>query len=397
MRRLHLLVLTITISMALASCSRQEPDLKIPFTYHDHLYVEITLANGIKGKFILDTGTTGLYLDSTFVANANFYPMQVEEANIGKTDSEKTILIITEPIDFTLGNTTFHSPQTPILNLLDFDGKGIAGIVGINFLKRYIVNINFEENYLVLHHPDYRPKLVQLNHVNYKLINNRIITEAIVTVDPENVIEGEFEIDFDCTDDIRLTYQTALAHNLYRYKNKVVYGISPLNLSMVKKAGYELRASSIIFGDNSLRKVVVSFPKDTLSAWSEDGANGWLGVPLMSRYNFYIDFPEDRIFFKPFADARKKFQSSVTGFEVTKTTAKGHPVLIIDKLYKPSMAADQGLQLGDTIVQINGQKIEDLSPDALERIMTNEGVELQLQYTRNGKIHRVNYITQDVI
>jgi len=397
MRRLQLLILTISITVVIAGCSRQENEIKIPFTYDEHVYVEVTLGDAIKGRFILDTGTSGLYLDSTFVASSSFFPAHLEEANIGKAGNEKTILIITDPLDFTLGNTTFHSAQTPILNLRDFDDKGIAGIMGINFLKNFIVNINFEEKYLVLHTPDFRPKLVQLNHLNYKLVNDRIITEALVTLDSENVIKGEFEVDFDCTDDIRLTYQTARAHGLYGYENKVAYGISPLGLGIVKKVGYELRASSIIFGENSLRKVIVSYPNDTMNAWSENGALGWIGVPLFSRYNFYIDFPEDRIFFRPFADARKKFQSSITGFDVARTTVNGRQVLVVNKLFKPSLAASYGLQLGDTIIIINGQKIEHISQPNLEQIMTTEGVDLEFQYKRAGKLHQIKFVTEDVI
>ncbi len=397
MRRLQLLILTISITVVIAGCSRQENEIKIPFTYDEHVYVEVTLGDSIKGRFILDTGTSGLYLDSTFVASSNFFPAHLEEANIGKAGNEKTILIITETLHFKLGNTTFHSAQTPILNLREFYDKEIAGIMGVNFLKHFIVNINFEEKYLVLHHPDYRPKLVQLNHINYQFINDRIITEALVTVDSENVINGEFEVDFDCTHSVRLTYQTALAHNLFQYKNKVAYGIAPLGLGTLKKAGYELRASSIIFGDNSMRKVIVSFPKDTMNAWSENGTKGWIGVPLFSRYNFYIDFPEDRIFFKPFADARKKFQSSVTGFDVARTTVNGDHVLVVDKLFKPSIAASSGLQLGDTIVIINGQKIQDISPNNQKKIMSTEGVDLEFQYQRAGKLHQIKFVTKDVI
>ena len=59
----------IIISFLLSSCLTERNGVK--FEKDGHFYIYAKINDSIEGRFIFDTGASGLYLDSTFVKKHN--------------------------------------------------------------------------------------------------------------------------------------------------------------------------------------------------------------------------------------------------------------------------------------------------------------------------------------
>lgn len=397
--RMKLFALFITFLTLISGCTQQIKEVRIPFEYDELIYLELTLNDSIKGKFIFDTGAKGLYLDSTFVANSS-----IEQTFLGETEVEnaettkhKPIPIVKHAIHFKFGKKTYRSNQTPILDLSEFSKDGIAGILGVKFFKNSILKINFEEKYFAVFDPSYRGKLVQLNHIDYKMVNDRIFTHALITVDSETSFSGTFEINLGCTDDVLLTPQAARKHDLFEKSKNAIKLVSFDNDGSADARMYDLRANSIIFGESSVRKILLSFAKDNTEKLSDYDYEGVIGVPLLARFNFYIDFPDNIIFFDPLKNVHKKYSATTSGFKGHLKSFGDNSFIIVHTIYSPSAATQAGLHLGDTIVKINKRKIGDIPKEDLDHLLNTAGIDLIL-LVRDGSTEKtIQYISKEII
>ena len=100
-------------------------------------------------KFILDTGSSGISLDSTTVAYLGLKPAPSDRSIRGIAGIRK--------VSF-LNNRTLHLPRLRV-DSLDFHvndysiltnvyGMHIDGIIGYSFLSRYIVKVNYDSLYI---------------------------------------------------------------------------------------------------------------------------------------------------------------------------------------------------------------------------------------------------------
>lgn len=391
------IVLFLSLTLLIFGCQRPTKEVHIPFEYDGLIYVELALNDSITGKFILNASSSGLYLDSTFVSNSPIRTDHLEEAKVGSSNREEelSIPVIQDVIHFKFGEKTFHSNQTPILNLSGFNDEGLAGIIGLNFFQKFILNINFEEKYLVLITPDYRSKLVQLNHIDYQMDGDHFLTQAMITVDTETTITGLFEIDLGCTDEIVLSNETVHKCNLNQKEQKVLF--NQLNGNNTTGHGIELRANSIIFGENSLRKVILTQSDEYNHNFTDTKILGYLGAPLFARFNFYFDFPEKKIYLDPLPQAREKITSSCTGFEVIDRDNQSSKQWVVHVLYQPSPAYQAGLRLGDTIIEMNQRSLKDYTMDELHELMNHAGNEIKIKVLSRGEEKTISFVTNEII
>lgn len=390
-------VLFLSLALLIFGCQRPPKEVQIPFEYDGLIYVELTLNDSIRGKFILNASSSGLYLDSTFVSNSPIRTDHLEEAKVGSPNRKEGLSIpfIQDVIHFKFGEKTFHSNQTPILNLSGFNDEGLGGIIGLNFFQKYILNINFKEKYFTLIDPVYRSKLVQLNHIDYQMDADHFLTKAMITVDADTQITGLFEIDLGCTDEIVLSNETVRKYNLDQKTQKVIF--NQVNGNNITDKGFKIRANSIIFGENSLRKVILTQSDEYIKNFANSKISGLLGAPLFARFNFYIDFPEKKIYLDPLPQARKKFTSSCAGFELIERNNHANKQRVVYILYQLSPAYQAGLQLGDTIIEVNQQKINDYSSDELNELMNHPGNEILLKIRRNNQEKMISFVTKEII
>lgn len=132
---------------------------------NNHIILNSIIEGRIKARLIYDTGAGGnLYFDSAFTVKSNWFKPSSEHVqdtlkkmSWGEYANQK-YLFSKRKLLFQLGGIRDTLPYTVITNLFKVIKGKADGIIGNNFMSKYVVEINYEKNYIVLHDPPkFRP------------------------------------------------------------------------------------------------------------------------------------------------------------------------------------------------------------------------------------------------
>ena len=96
-------------------------------------------------NFILDTGSTGISLDSTTAAYLKLQPVPTERTIKGIAGTHKVKFLFNQQLklpNLTIDSLNFHINNYEILTSVY--GERIDGIIGYSVLSRYIVMLNYD-------------------------------------------------------------------------------------------------------------------------------------------------------------------------------------------------------------------------------------------------------------
>ena len=112
---------------------------------------------------------------------------------------------------------------------------------------------------------------------------------------------------------------------------------------------------------------VVSFP-DSLSISEIVGnsdRDGTIGSQILSRFNYIIDCEGKAFYFKPNYNFKNSFFYNVAGIEIIQIFPN-LPQNEVWKVWKDSPADMAGVQVGDVIVEVNGQNSFELNMNEIK-------------------------------
>jgi C-terminal processing protease CtpA/Prc len=113
--------------------------------------------------------------------------------------------------------------------------------------------------------------------------------------------------------------------------------------------------------------------------------NGLIGNSVLSRFNYYIDYPHQKLYMKSRRRFRKKFKYDKSGIQIA-ATGRNLRDFIIQRVLPDSPALDAGLKRGDVIKKIEGIPVSFYSLAALNNILSSRsGRKVSLTIAREDK------------
>lgn len=126
----------------------------------NHLILNAVIDENIKVKLIYDTGNPyNLYLDSAFTVRNfwfeknNLKAKKVDEMTLVEEIKNRNTLL-KKALKFSIGGIHKNLTQTYVGNLQKVIKNDADGLIGNKFMEKYLVEINYEQKYLVLHKPN---------------------------------------------------------------------------------------------------------------------------------------------------------------------------------------------------------------------------------------------------
>lgn len=369
----------IIISFLLSSCLTERNGVK--FEKDGHFYIYAKINDSIEGRFIFDTGASGLYLDSTFVKKHNSIIKSILDTarmrGAGATEY-KQVLLVRDSVSISMGNYLHKFTNSPILKLTDINGENIAGIIGNEFIKDQILIIDNDELRLKI------DTVIDTNKyeisIPFQFDNGRIYLPVDLTMKKGQMITSKLLVDLGCSDAIILNspYFQSLKKSILP-DNIVDYTILYGGALGGNSDGGDFRIVSIKLGNDIINNPIISFSKDTLGAFSKTDYDGLLGNEILDRYNYAIDYHTQKLYLTKNAKSKRIFKSSLTGFYAMKT----NDVAIVMSVYYQSDAYKNGIKIGDTIVAINEKKVKDLTEKEFYEQMKGERKQIKVTVLRN--------------
>lgn len=383
-----ILLLNQLVLLTLFSCISQENEVR--FEKDGSFYIYAIINDSIEGRFILDTGASGLYLDSTFVERHGSIiksnPDTASMRGAGATDYRQ-VLLVKDTVKITVGSYNHNFTVSPILKLTDMNGENIAGIIGNKFIKNKILIIDNERSILKIDSVINPGKYNTI--IPFKYIDERIYFPVELNIKGNQTINANLLMDLGCADAVILNspYFDALKLKNILPQNIIDYTILFGGALGGNSNGGDFRIASLKLGNSQINSPIISFSKDTLGAFSKTDYDGLIGNEILDRYNYAIDYHNQKLYLTENSKSGKVFKSGLTGFYAMKM----NDIAIVMSIYYQSDAYKSGIQLGDTIVSVNNKKVKDLSEQELKNEMKEEGKQVKLTILRNKKPIEISF------
>ncbi|MFD1096687.1 aspartyl protease family protein [Salegentibacter chungangensis] len=381
--------------------------------------------NGVELTFLLDTGINATIIfslesvDSLEVKNATSIYLRGLGAGkpIPALKSLSNKVILGDAIDY---DHSIYILTEEVMELSSRLGVPVNGILGYEFFKDFIVEMNYPREFIKVYNPEtYEYKRCRrCTDIPIRFHRNKPYLEAEVEMPDGSVKTINLLLDNGSGDAVWLfeDEERQIKVPEKNFEDFLGFGISG------SVYGKRTRINRLNLGDLELREITVSFPdslyiKDVKSFEDRDGS---LGSRVMKRFHSVLDYPNKRLRLKPnryFNDPFEYNMSGVVvehkGYELKQARDFGYQpsfsieadptgaVPVFESTYKlmfalepqfriaeirPSSPAEMaGLKKGDIILKLNGREAKNLSLEKISGIFeSREGRKIRLKIERDG-------------
>lgn len=424
MLKTSLLILFFLCSVVSGYCQegflidKNRRSAKVKFELVNNLIILPVELNGVELSFLLDTGVNTSVLlnieegDSLELKNAEkinlrglggeelieAYRSVGNELRLGKVSCKDLTLFLIYDADVNF------SPRL---------GIPVHGIIGYDFFKDFVVEINYSRRFLRLHNPDrFSKKLSRYNEMTMRFFQNKPYIQATVELEGKVV-------------PVTLLIDNGLGDAVWLFNENVDIQVPEnsfedfLGLGLLGDVtGKRSRVGYLELGGYRLNDVTAAFPDSAsvqgLKLFAE--RNGSIGGEILKRFNVVFDYDLQKIYLRKnrfFNDPFNYDMSGITlehsGFVIvesyvnvskpesarddneiifetglqTRKKFELKPAYRIVSVRKDSPAYQAGLQAGDELVKINGRDVfrYDLE-DITSLFASEEGKLIRLEVNR---------------
>jgi PDZ domain/Aspartyl protease len=411
---------------------------KIKFKLINNLIILPVEVNGVELSFLLDTGVSKPIIFNFLNLTEELQINQTELIYLrGLGEGESIEALKSKNNILRIGNAISISQDLyaifdPSLNFEPQLGIPIHGIIGYDFLKDFVVNINYSLKYIKIYDPDnYKErKCKKCRFFKLEFHNKKPYIDADIIIN-NNDMPVKLLIDSGGSDALWL-FEEDTNHITIPKKYFIDFLGKGLSGSVYGKRS---KIDAFLLSDFELRNVNVSFP-DSLSiahAKKIEDRNGSLGGEILKRFNIILDYPNNKItlrknknFKTPFyynksgitlehngvrvvKEVDKKINSKKLGIETEsiatfKMFVPGTykysiaPAFTIVELRKNSPAHNAGLQVGDVILSINNKQAHEFTIEEVTQLFYGEdGKRIKLLIDRKGIQLRFQFLLKSLL
>ncbi len=411
---------------------------KIKFKLVNNLIIIPVFVNGVELSFILDTG-----VGSTIIFSVdNKSSLELKNASkiylrgLGDNEPVEAIKSVNNELKIGEAVSTNHKIYLVLDESINFSprmGFPIHGIIGYDFFKDFVLDINYTKKVIKICAPElytykkcakcYKTKLAFRNQKKRPFISAKYLSNTRLI-------------------DINLLLDSGSGSSLWLFENKEkgIYVTDNSFRDFLGKGfngdiyGRKTKIKELHIGNFKLREVTASFPDSIyIQGISLNNRQGSLGGNILRRFNLIVDYPNQRISFKKNSFFEKPFNYNMSGLTIQhagfiisgdygdKKNVKNRFYIGLDRIVnkktyelsnnfvlqpkyeisdvRPDSPADlAGLQKGDIILEINGKKSYHYELSGLNDLFYfEEGKRIRIKIERLGVEIKYEFYLKKVI
>jgi len=365
----------VVIALAILAAPRaaQVAPVVLPFELvNRHIMLPVSVNGGAPLAFIFDTGDRVAILDLDRARTLGLaLGSDIRVGGVGSTPAAGNLLNGTR---FTIpGLAGFSQPVVaalPLARLATRLGHDFDGILGTDFIRQFVVEIDYAARVLRLHDRGAfvyagagESMPVRLNGSGHPLI------EATVTPIGGEPIAGTFVVDVGSGATLALYSPFVADHGLpgAGVKTITAMGMAGAGGEGTGRIG---RVASLRIGRVTLPRPITVFSEDTSGAFADKTLAGNIGYEILRRFRIFLDYGHNRMVLEPLAGVDAPFDRPSAGFTF-ETAPNDYHAFLVTGVLDQSPASEVGLKTGDEIVAVDGQPAAQLTltsiVDLLER------------------------------
>lgn len=328
---------------------------RFPFTQYNGgvMLIKARLEN-VKDSFnfILDTGSSGISLDSATCSEKGIKPTATDSTVLGMGGAFKVNYVFNKSLYFpglAVERLNFHVNNYDILTSVY--GEKIDGIIGSSFFNRYIVKINFDSSFIEVFTPG-EIKYEKGGTVLYPNIQGIPRVEFIIK-DAKSIA---YKYLFDTGAGLCLLMSEAFVRNkdILKAGRKLFYtqaeglgGKLQMRLTVIKM---------LQIGKYKFHNIPVYIYDDIFNVTAYPRTGGLLGNDLLRRFNLTLNYPKGEIYLKPNNQFRDPFDYAYTGLGIYYENGN----IFIEDIVPGSPGEKAGIKSGDILIGLANNFTNDI-------------------------------------
>jgi predicted aspartyl protease len=360
-----------------------------PVLYAENLlFIAVSVAGGAPVNFVIDSGAGTTVLDSAYAVRLGVHGT-ASLPGMGGGGVRRAELATLPPLEVV--GLRLESQTGAILPLTEMveaaTGVPAAGILGFDFLSRFVTRIAYADRTVTFWDPD-------TFATRYRAFGSTVEAPLVM-----NLFSLPATVDQGCSGTILL--DTGAAHSLLGRAFAERCGALERTGVTSAATGIAGEERSRTVRLDSLRVAGFTVVRPTVGLQIESGGGflagpyaGLLGNDVLERFALTLDYRHQRVTFEPgpyFDRPRPPDRSGL----VLARDAGGR--VLVHGLIGDSPAARAGMREGDEIRTIDGDPVDAVGPlhDVRERLRGEAGEAVRIGFVRDGKTQEVRFKLAD--
>jgi hypothetical protein len=369
MKRKFLIALLLIAASLASAASRtlQTPaapaPVSIPFELVvRHIVLKVKVNNSSPLSFVFDTGDKVGLID---LERARGLGLNLKgQVHVGGAGSATLNGAFVKDAAWTLpGLEGFSQPIQAALPFGELSlrfGHAFDGIVGSDFIKKFVVEIDYQAGVIRLHDKDRfsysgpgEAIAIQFNQQGHPIIAGE------VTPIGGAPIKGKFVLDLGSGGCLAL-YSPFVAEN-----HLLSSGLKTIKLIGAGGAGGQTngqlgRVAELKIGSFKIANPITVFSEDKGGAFASSALAGNIGEQVASKFKVFLDYDHKRIILEPAATFSEPFNRAQTGFALM-AEGQDFRTFRITEVLDNSPASEAGIKKDDVITRVEDRPAAELS------------------------------------
>jgi predicted aspartyl protease len=355
----------------------------IPFEYteDDNEVLQVSVNGSQPLNFTVDTGSdvfaiiTARQAKSLGLTSGNNYKVGVAQ-NVGEIEAASI-----PSANLTLAGVEALNQRIEVL-ITDVqannDGIEIDGVLGLEFLKHFVVEIDYEGKTIKLFSPDKYQYSGRGETIPIRIKDGSPEVRMKLITASGKSIESYFEIDTGMSGTLLFRTTTVNRYGLPADMRTIQ---APTSIEASGEFNRRIgRAKSLQLGRFIMDNPLVSLAQNV------EGEGGLVGEEILRRFKVIFDFSHRRMILEPNSHFKDPYEEDMSGISLTPEKNNGAKLFRIRQVVADTPAADAGLQADDLITAIDGQPPSNFTEGHIEHMFKQEGLEFALTVKRGEKV-----------
>lgn len=364
--------------------------VEIPFELvNRHVILKVRVDGSRPLSFVLDTGDRFAIVD---LDRAKELGLKLNgEIEIGGAGTARQTGAFVQGSSFTIpGFDGFSQPlrlAIPMSNLAAGLGHDFDGIIGFDFIKEFVLELDYLARVIRLHPKDSFTysgpgEMIPIDLDASRHAAGHPIMEAEVTPLGGSPIKGKYVLDIGSSLALALYSPFVNKHRLPGPERKTIRAFGA-------GAGGEIKArlgrvAELKFGKFRISNPLTLFSEDEAGAFADPSLAGNIGAQIASKFKIFFDYSHSRIILEPNLTFAEVFERASSGLRIHGEGA-GHRTFRVKNVLENSPASEAGVLKDDIISTIDGQPTANLTLTSLNE-MLERPVSYKLTVQRGGQV-----------
>jgi hypothetical protein len=350
----------------------------IPFTMEANHIIVQTRVNGREAiGFLIDTGAAVSTLNSTRMEGFGVTAYGGGEVEGGGgSASNRFVSGVSYALEGGVEISNQHANAMDLTGLERAWGVKIGGILGYDFISRFVLETDYQNQVLTLHraeHWRYRGEGVV---VPLTFDGGTPYVDATLSVPTRENMPARLLMDNGLADTMVFTRPFVEANDLARLaggNGAAVNATAGLGNQFFTQNNTRGRIAELRLGDLVLRDIPVNFSTNTSGAYASDFFAATFGNTIFNRYRVFIDYQRKRMIFEPTPAAATPFAERRTFGMTLLAGGDDLRTFTVSGIRAGSPAEAAGFRRDDVIAGVDGREATAFTLQELRDLVLREG------------------------